>query len=838
MELKFSLDLSSATFLTQLKRHGVGPVVLPAFTYQAETLQAETAYSAAGSPINARRKYALDRMVRRLKTAGVWNNLIGLYVVGDTESQWSINIKSPGIYNLTKVGTPVFTPNQSIKAAANTDAWNTGIPLSALNQNSAHLAIFTLTVGSGDASDAGAYQTSSGAGLSLAVRQTSGNLVARAMSPVFTGFSGIADGLGFAAVNRTGATTTKAFKHSSSRGTSTVASANLSTEASQIYLGRLNGATTISGRELGFASIGAGLTDAQMAELYGAVRTFYESQRYGDIEQYDAGFAPAAVSTDVVIYGATAAGLLAAYELKRQGKNVIVVGGWRDTPASLGGMSTGGLSYVDFHAPNSLGGLPRDVIRDASTAGGLADTSILYTSRDYRRALQKRLDPAKTGGQGVPIYYSTGVAAVAKTGARITAIKTADGRTYSAKYFYDHSYESDLMSLAGVSFAMGREAAGTSSESNNGYRGLLQSGGATEHQFKDTSGNLVNIDPYVTPGNASSGLLYNVFTLPTKTVGQADDEIQAFNFRLAVTTSAAQGVPMSSTPPVGYTKSKYEALLRWLAAVPALTMDDILNLDAIRTTGVLDINSDGGIGTDLFGRATDYAKATTYSQREAIWQDHISWILGLWYVLRYEADSRVPTALRNAALTYYWVGDHFYDNNPLDPIHFSPSLYVREMRRMKGALVWNANDVLSTDGTTPRSVKTIGIASYPMDSHHVRAYADPNSGTPRIWNEGNFFVTNSNGADDISPMPYEIITPMKAECENLLVGFGVSITHVAFGSFRMEETAKLMAQSGAMAISIALEQGNQAVQDVDYAALRSRILASADVQPQVLPQIN
>jgi hypothetical protein len=140
---------------------------------------------------------------------------------------------------------------------------------------------------------------------------------------------------------------------------------------------------------------------------------------------------------------------------------------------------------------------------------------------------------------------------------------------------------------------------------------------------------------------------------------------------------------------------------------------------------------------------------------------------------------------------------------------------VREFRRMVGPLIWNGNDIQVSDSTTPRSVKTIGLASYPMDSHHIGSYADTSTTPARIWNEGNFFIPHSSGTNNISPLPHEIITPLKAECEDLLVGFGVSATHVAFGCIRMEETAKLMAQSGAMVFAIALESGEQAVPDVD-----------------------
>jgi hypothetical protein len=76
------------------------------FAYEAETTSAIAAMTAAGSTPNARRQYSYNRAIRRLNNAGILTKLLGFYVFGETEAQSLINLKSPGIYNLTKVGTP------------------------------------------------------------------------------------------------------------------------------------------------------------------------------------------------------------------------------------------------------------------------------------------------------------------------------------------------------------------------------------------------------------------------------------------------------------------------------------------------------------------------------------------------------------------------------------------------------------------------------------------------------------------------------------------------------------------------------------------------------------
>jgi hypothetical protein len=89
-----------------------------------------------------------------------------------------------------------------------------------------------------------------------------------------------------------------------------------------------------------------------------------------------------------------------------------------------------------------------------------------------------------------------------------------------------------------------------------------------------------------------------------------------------------------------------------------------------------------------------------------------------------------------------------------------------------------------------------------------------------VRNEGGF------GHDCAGPYPvsYRSIVPKKEECANLLVPVGLSASHVAFGSIRMEPVFMILGQSAGTAASFAIE--NQIpVQDVDYEKLKKRLLA-------------
>ncbi len=64
----------------------------------------------------------------------------------------------------------------------------------------------------------------------------------------------------------------------------------------------------------------------------------------------------AAESYDVVVYGGTSAGVIAAVQAKKMGKSVVIVG----PDKHLGGLSSGGLGYTDTGNKAVIGGLARN----------------------------------------------------------------------------------------------------------------------------------------------------------------------------------------------------------------------------------------------------------------------------------------------------------------------------------------------------------------------------------------------------------------------------------------------------------------------------------------------
>lgn len=812
------------------------------FAYEAE---AETFFAAAvtaGVTPTTNRKLTYNRVIKRLKGYGVWSKLSHLWLLaGSAEAITFINVKNPGTNDLVKNGSPTFLADNYWQgtAANNTTFLDTGVALNEINPTNHSMGVFcptTNATGTGGTVyvEMGAFNGTFVMGIKIRDSVDGLYKIGSASSSVSASSNVQTYGLHCISRNESGSF------YVNRRGFSLpvlTATAGTTSSTTTITILKRNGDAGGSTNKLSAAFLGTSLTEWDMRMLYAVLGDYTESLAYGEFYEESAGTGIDIISADVVVYGTTSGAVCAAYEAARAGKSVVMIGGWRDR--QVGGMAASGLGFTDFENHASIGGLPRWFITEINALYSRADTTFTYESRQFYRVCQKLLDPAKNGGFNIPVYYTRGVKIVTKDGTEITGFKTVDGRTVAGLTFIDCSYEGDLAKASGVTMTKGREAAGSGTEALNGFRGIRTTDGGSNHQMSD--GTVRNIDPYVIPGNSSSGLLNGIsrtYGVDTPALNSADDEIQAYNFRMTLTTNSWWGIPFPTTPPSGYNQADWEPLARLMDAYPAtVSLGDIMYLNPTLGTDCLDINTRNGWSTDFLGGSKAYP-AAPYATREAIWKAHWNRIMGLFYFLQYDPTARVTTAVRNEALTYYFHSLHYFRHHENDEPFMNPNLYVREAWRMVSDVVWNGNDITATDGTTPRSVKTISTASYTLDSHSTEALADPNGGTPRIWVSGNFEAPLSG--NKTAPIPYEIIIPSASECTNLFVTFALSATHTAFGSIRMELSFMQTSQSAARAASLALD-GGTSVQAVDYTALRTALLASptltGEVAP-VLPQVN
>ena len=832
---------------------GGGSSGLSTFTYDAVSESVFSAQTSVGSTPNTGRKYTIDRMVKRLKDKGIFSKITGLWVAGNTAASSLINIVNPGVNNLVSNGSPTFTPNVGWTFTVIADFLDTGIVANTTSANDFSMGYFGGPA-STSSNDMGAQAT----GVAIYMKN---NTMAAALNGANQSPAGGSsldwDSVGgFRGLSRTSSTGFNCYHHGVAVPVATDTS-TAPTSTLTFTVGKVNGQSVVCKRTIHGAFIGKGLTNSEMEQLHAIVQNAIDSIQYGDLDIRDAGFAPADVPKyDLVIYGATLAAITAAKRAKQLGMNVCVVGGWRER--NIGGMTANGLGFVDYDVSNAIGGLAYDVVAGARTLDGSALTrtatvgngpvDLACQPRNVKNTLHSWMDD-RTNLWQIPLYWSNGCATATRVGTQITSFTTVDGRTFTADYFLDTSEELDLTFCAGISTTYGREAAGSGSETLNGWRANNRSTGSNDVQIENNvSARMSGDQAYNVVADTGSGLIYGINTKPSKTLGQADISVMSYTFRQTWNNNRARRVPFSNTPPPGYSAAKYELMGRYLAFYPAATINSIMKPSTLANTAT-DTNNTGGISFNLLGSGTAYAacelagtRAQVYAAREVIQKDVESWVRGLIYWLLYSGDSRIPSSIVTALSAYGWETRHYLDPHPNDDIYWPQRIYVREHRRLVGDYIADATDATKTDGTSPRSTKTVSTVSYRFDSHPHERWV--NSADNTIFCEGSINLSqaalggSANGADGITPIPYEAYLPKTTECGNLAVTFGLSCTHIFITAARMELTTAQAGESLAYAIKQAFDNGKQALQSVDYSTLRTSILAAPTSFAPTLPQLN
>jgi hypothetical protein len=512
---------------------------------------------------------------------------------------------------------------------------------------------------------------------------------------------------------------------------------------------------------------------------------------------------------DIVIYGGTSGGITAAIQARKMGRSVVLI----ESSPWIGGLTTGGLGATDIGNKQAIGGLSREFYHRVWKHYQQPDAWKQETAEQYAQTRGKRHQAGETtqwtfephvamkvyqawlAELQIPVLTRQRLdlkQGVKKEGGRIVSITMQSGKTYTGKMFIDATYEGDLMAAAGVRYHVGREANSVYDETING----IQTTHAFSHQF------IKKVDPYVTPGDKSSGLLHGIDPRGPGVEFAGDHRVQAYNFRMCTTDVPENRVDWPK--PAGYDPAKYELLLRNFEAGDLRVPWNPVWMPNRKT----DTNNNFAVSTDYIGQNWKYPDGD-YALREQIWHEHVEYQQGLMWTLAH--SPRVPAEVQKHFKTLGLARDEFVDNG-----HWPYALYVREARRM-------ISDYVMTEHNCRRKIvadDSVGMGAYNMDSHNCQRYVTPEG---FVRNEGDVQVR-------VRPYPisFRSIRPRKTEAQNLLVPVCLSASHIAYGSIRMEPVFMVLGQSAATAASLAIESG-RAVQDVDYAALKSRLLADGQV---------
>ncbi len=506
-------------------------------------------------------------------------------------------------------------------------------------------------------------------------------------------------------------------------------------------------------------------------------------------------------SYDVVVYGATASGAMAAIAAAREGMHVVLL----EPGAHVGGMLTGGLSATDVGNPNVIGGEALEFFERVGS---------YYDMQQYGQKVSWRFEPhvgqaillsmLKDAKVDVRFHERMGEKdGVRKSDGRITSLNTEDGNVWKGKVFIDATYEGDLMAATGVSFAWGREGVAQYGESLAGVRAETPG-----HQFK------FKLSAYGVDGK----LLPEISPAPMAPPGSGDHEVQAYNFRLILTQDPANHVPFPK--PENYDPHEYQLLANYLRGFQQQYGRPPRLNELTSPVGIpnhkADLNNNGPFSTDYIGKDWTFPNAS-YAQRKAIWQDHIGYTKGFFYFLGH--DPQVPVQLRKEVNTWGLAKDEFADTD-----HWPFQLYVRESRRMVGEYVMTQKDVQ----TERNKVDAIGMGSYNIDTHNFERVVMPDGS---VQNEGNTEVP-------VQPyqIPYGILVPRAKQVSNLLVPVCVSASHVAYSSLRLEPQYMIMGQAAGVAASMAART-DLPVQDVDIKLLQEKLLRQGAILELPVPAL-
>ncbi len=509
------------------------------------------------------------------------------------------------------------------------------------------------------------------------------------------------------------------------------------------------------------------------------------------------GTSSAPVHADIVVYGGTPAGVMAAVAAARLGHSVALI----DINGHVGGMISGGLVATDIGDRATVGGLADEffqrVVKYYATQYG-ADSAEMKASRNgltlephvaeivfeqmlkeqpgitlWRRHRYRSVRSGRSEMEEGRSEPGSKAAEDGRLGKRIVSLTVDDlasgaVRTFTGDLFIDASYEGDLMAGAHVPYRVGREARAEYGE-----------------------------------------LLAGVSMGPREQRGLGDQRTMAYNYRVSVTSETANRVLFPK--PEHYDPAPFvDTDGRRVREGNATGFGSFFTtVEKAHPNHKYDAN-----WGDFPGNSEGYADGdwATRDRIAARIRDHVQSRL---YYLQNDPD--LPEAFRNEARTWGLPKDEFADNG-----NFPFQLYVREARRMVGRYVVREADL------TQDRWKADGVAtgSYGVDCHVVQELREDG----RLIAEHTRHVACNNW-----DIPYRSLVP--PDVENLLVPVCCSATHVAYCSLRMEPVYMMLGHAAGDAAHLALAD-KATVQNVDPQKLRTLLrqegaILDAGYQPPV-----
>ena len=488
---------------------------------------------------------------------------------------------------------------------------------------------------------------------------------------------------------------------------------------------------------------------------------------------------------DVVVIGGTPAGVAAAIAAARAEKTVVII---EQTPRLGGVLSSGVLRLDDKYVESNSGVMEEFRQRvKAYHRTELADDPLVkeHIKHDppiWNIAEGRAWEPHTAARiyaemiaehKSISTRFNEVAVGVKMKGPRVTTAITRERdnqgnlgprHTYTGKVIIDATYEADLAEFANIPYRIGREAR----SKEEPHAGRIYT-----NYFRRVNGTL--------PGTV----------LPEST-GEADHRSQAFTYRITAKDYGRTDHPYRlKEPPPGYDPARYV----WTA-----------NRKPIIPNGKFDLL---GInwGGDLVGHGTRWVLAD-WEERVEIEKIYRHHDLGYLYYIQTKGGSP------NIGLP----DDEFQDNG-----NFPYRIYVRQGRRIEGLYTLTESDLhkdLRGDGFRgPLLSDSVAIGVYGIDAHRVQGpdgRKEPPYGKGAA--EGTLHLHDATGPYQI---PYGTLVPKQHH--GILFPVGISCTHVAMCSVRMEPVWSALGQAAGVAAALAIDN-QQELKDVPIQQIQDELL--------------
>lgn len=511
---------------------------------------------------------------------------------------------------------------------------------------------------------------------------------------------------------------------------------------------------------------------------------------------------------DVLVYGSTPAGVLAAIAAAGEGARVALL----DPRGWVGGCMSGGLAVTDTGSTTAVIGGRTRAFFDTITKH-YASEKPLY---DFEPHVAEKTFNWLLSSTNVTVRLNTRITSLSVgAGARVTTAQLDGGGSVSARVWVDASYEGFLLPLSNTSFAYGREATTVYGEAINGVLPVPHPVWTPDKPFVAQPQVWAGVN-----GRAADGsLLPGVSPAPPGPVGTSDDLIQAYSYRVTFTNNETNML-RPWPKPENYDRSKYLLSLNAISFFNLSTLNSVLWFGApLPCAGANCTRTKGDSNNHKFSQwylARDYPRAVAandWAAQQAVWDAYRNAQLGHYYFLA--NDAAVPQRIRDDAYSF---------GLPLDEHvacgHFPCQLYVREALRMRSDFVLTQHDIFD-DVAQPDSV---GRGAYSVDTMHASLFYAPDG-------EGGEVLTVEGGMQapsflnkTIAPfqIPYRTFLPRRAEATNLLVPVALSSSHIGFNAVRLEPTWMTLGESAGVAAAQAAREDVD-VQDVSVPELQARL---------------